>query len=157
MLLYEAMKGDDALVRYIALGVFAGLRPTSELVRLEWKDIDLDEGRIYVVSGKTGRARPVPISKNLAAWLDLTPKSKQKGLVAQFSRRAWRRVQKATGVHVGHDVLRHTRCSYRLAELKDPGIVAAEGGHTLAILQRHYANLRIKQAQVDEFWNIMPP
>jgi len=78
-------------------------------------------------------------------------------LAAPFSRRAWRQIQKSADVHVGHDVLRHTRCSYRLALLRDPGIVAAEGGHQLAVLQRHYANLRLTNADVQAFWAIVPP
>lgn len=156
-LLETALQESPSLTSYIALGVFAGLRPLSELVWVKWEDIDFAEKKIFVVSRKTGRARPVPISDNLAAWLALTPKEKRTGLAAPFSRRAWRQIQKSAEVHVGHDVLRHTRCSYRLALLRDPGIVAAEGGHQLAVLQRHYANLRIKEEECAEFWGIMPP
>ena len=156
-LLDTALRESPSLTSYIALGVFAGLRPLSELVWVKWEDIDFPEKKIFVISRKTGRARPVPISDNLAAWLSLTPKEKRTGLAAPFSRRAWRQIQKSAEVHVGHDVLRHTRCSYRLALLRDPGIVAAEGGHQLAVLQRHYANLRLTNADVQAFWAIVPP
>ena len=146
----------EGMELYVAVGVFAGLRPQSEMPWLDWGDVDFADGKLFVTSRKTGRTRPVPISGNLRAWLQEVPKGRRKGRVAAFSRRAWRRVQADAGVEVGHDVLRHTRCSYRLAELRDPGIVAAEGGHSLPVLQRHYANLRLKDAAVRRFWGIRP-
>ena len=156
-ILDTALENAPALVPWLAIALFGGLRPESELAHLQWKDIAIDEKRIYVLSRKTLRARPVPISSNLAAWLAMTPPANRIGRAAPFSRRAWRRIQDKAKVEVGHDVLRHTRVSYRLAMVKDPGIVAAEGGHTLSILQRHYANLRIKEEEMREFWSIVPP
>jgi integrase len=153
----ETLRLASALVPYLALAVFAGLRQESELGHLQWEDIDMEDRRIYCLSLKTGRARPVPISDNHHAWLSMVPESRRTGKAAPFSRSAWRRIQAQAGVPVGHDVLRHTRVSYRLAVVKDPGIVAAEGGHTLSILQRHYANLRIKDAEAEAFWGIVPP
>lgn len=155
-LMAVAWREEPQTVNYFALGVFAGLRPQSELVWVRWEDVDFEDGKIFVVSRKTHQARPVPISDNLRRWLELTPQERRVGLVAPLHRRALWRVMRRAGVAVGHDVLRHTRCSYRLAEVRDPGIVAAEGGHTPAILRRHYANLRIKAADVAEFWGIVP-
>ena len=147
------------MVPYIALGVFAGLRPRAELVWLKWEDIDWEERKIFVTvktARKTHRARPVPMADCLAAWLSLTPESARQGTVAVFSRRHYMKIQAKAGVQVGHDVLRHTRASYRLAEIRDPAIVAYENGHTLAVMQIHYANLRLKDAEVREFWGIVP-
>ncbi len=147
------------MVPYIALGVFAGLRPCAELVWLNWWDIDWEDKKIFVTvktSRKTHRARPIPMADCLAAWLALTPEGERKGPVAVFSRRHYMKIQAKAGVQVGHDVLRHTRASYRLAEIRDPAIVAYENGHTLAVMQVHYANLRLKDAEVREFWGIVP-
>ncbi len=147
------------MVPYIALGVFAGLRPRAELVWLKWEDIDWEERKIFVTvktARKTHRARPVPMADCLAAWLSLTPESARQGTVAVFSRRHYMKIQAKAEVQVGHDVLRHTRASYRLAEIRDPAIVSHENGHSLAVMQVHYANLRLKDAQVREFWGIFP-
>ena len=92
----------------------------------------------------------------LAAWLSLTPAAARKGPVAKFNRRHYWKIQEAAKVDVGSDVLRHTRASYRLAEIRDPGIVAWENGHSLPVMQLHYANLRLKDAEVREFWGIVP-
>lgn len=158
-LLEEARKVDAGMMRYIALGVFAGLRPCGELRGVQWEDIDFEDKKIFVrvkTARKTHRARPVPMADCLAAWLELTPESERRGPVARYSRRHYMKIQERAEVSVGHDVLRHTRCSYRLAEIRDPAIVAHENGHTLAVMQVHYANLRLKDAQVREFWGIVP-
>ena len=186
-LMGRAEKHAPALVPYLAIGLFAGLRPMNELRGLDWKrDIDLAGGNITVrrASSKTNRARLVPISPNLRAWLETVPPSRRTGRIF-FSRRLldWiagkeprqdRRIQcpgkikrkaEAEGkktrmefepIPWGQDILRHTRTSYRLAETKNAPLVAEEGGHTLAIMPQHYANRTIRAAEVEAFWNIMP-
>jgi integrase len=54
----------------IVLGLFAGLRPESEVWRLKWEDIDMDERLIDVAHSKnTAGHRYVRIEDNLAEWL----------------------------------------------------------------------------------------
>ncbi len=185
-LMRRAEKHAPALVPYLAIGLFAGLRPMNELRGLDWQDIDLEGGNITVrrASSKTNRARLVPISPNLRAWLETVPPSRRTGSI-YYSRRLldWiagkeprqdrriaepgkiKRKAKADGkktrmefepIPWGQDILRHTRTSYRLAETKNAPLVAEEGGHTLAIMRQHYANRTIRAADVELFWNILP-
>jgi len=158
----------------------------NELRGLDWRDIDLEGGNITVrrASSKTNRARLVPISPNLRAWLETVPPSRRKGGI-YYSRRLldWiagkeprqdrriaepgkiKRAAKKKGkktrmefepIPWGQDILRHTRTSFRLAQTQNAPMVAEEGGHTLAIMRQHYVNRTIRAAEVDAFWNILP-
>ena len=69
--LEKLLKGAPAdLVPVLAIGAFAGLR-TSELLRLEWNEVDLERGLIEVKAdkAKSARRRLVKIEPNLRAWL----------------------------------------------------------------------------------------
>lgn len=157
-LLRAALRFAPGMTLYFAIGLFAGLRPVRELAGLRWEDVDLPGRRLYVPCGraKTGRARAVPVSDNLAAWLDAVPAERRSGPVAPFSRAAFRRCVAAAGIAWTPDVMRHTRVSYRLALGIDSATVAAEGGHSADVMRRHYANLRIPPADVASFWGIVP-
>lgn len=89
----RAMQEEPALVPYLAIGIFAGLRPENELGRLDWSKINLDSRNITVqgANAKTRKKRLAPISDNLAAWLETVPKSKRTGKIYYY-RRALRRV-----------------------------------------------------------------
>lgn len=181
-LMSRAEKHAPALVPYLAIGLFAGLRPMNELRGLDWRDIDLDGGTVTVrrASSKTNRARLVPISPNLRAWLETVPPSRRTGQIF-YSRRLldWlagkkprrdRRIKnpgkiKQSGaikridfapLPWGQNILRHTRTSFRLAQTNNAALTAEEGGHTAAIMKQHYANRTIRPADVAAFWNILP-
>jgi len=157
-LLKTAMEEDPGMVLYFAVGLFGGLRPVRELAGLDWADVDMTEKRIYVPYGraKTGRARIVPISRNLAAWLSRVPRSERHGRVSAFTRERFRRVVEASGLQWETNWMRHTRVSYRLAQTRNPVLVAAEGGHTQDVMHRHYANLRLRASEVSAFWGLTP-
>ena len=157
-LLRTAQREEPGMALYFAVGLFAGLRPSRELAGLEWADVDLDGRRIYVPYGraKTGRARIVPISNNLAAWLGKVPRKERAGKVSKFSRATFRKVVEAWGGGWETNLMRHTRVSYRLSQTRNPVMVAAEGGHTQDVMHRHYANLRIPAGDVSRFWRIGP-
>lgn len=157
-LLRAAQRLAPDMAVYFAVGLFAGLRPARELAGLRWEDVDLPGRRLYVPCGraKTGRARAVPVSDNLAAWLDAVPAERRRGPVAAFSRAAFRRCVAAAGIAWTPDIMRHSRVSYRLAQGIAPSTVAAEGGHTADVMRRHYANLRIPPADVARFWALTP-
>lgn len=157
-LLRAVLATEPGMVPYFAVGLFAGLRPVRELAGLVWDDVALAERRIYVPWGraKTGRARIVPISSNLAAWLSLVPREERHGRVAKFTREGFRRVVEAWGGDWSMNLMRHTRVSYRLAQCRNPVLVASEGGHTPEVMHRHYANLRIPAGSVRSFWSLTP-
>ncbi len=91
--LRAAQEREPRLVAFLAVGMFAGLRPQNELARLNWSDINLETGKITVTrsTSKTDRVRHVEIQPNLRAWLESVPKARRKGLVYS-SRRALFRV-----------------------------------------------------------------
>lgn len=62
-LLSELTKDEPGLRRAYALGGYAGLR-ISEVANLDWKDVDIDSRRIYVI-GKGNKERKVPINTSL--------------------------------------------------------------------------------------------
>jgi len=61
-------KSSPDMLPYWAIGLFAGLRP-SEIRKLDWSGVDLDEALITVRPTKTGRKRFVKIQPNFNACL----------------------------------------------------------------------------------------
>src|SRR5207249_11875768 len=55
---------------YLALGAFTGMR-TSEILRLDWSQVNFERGHITVApeKAKTATRRLVPIQPNLMQWL----------------------------------------------------------------------------------------
>lgn len=89
----RVLQMEPRLVPYLAIGIFAGLRPENELGRLDWDKINL-KSRTITVEGKnakTRKRRSVPISDNLAAWLEAVPEAERTGKI-YFYRRSLRRV-----------------------------------------------------------------
>jgi len=122
---------SDKLVPYLAIGAFAGLRQ-CEVARLDWSNVSIKERQIYVPvkaakGGDAKRARCVPMSENLAAWL--ARHEKRNGPICPLANitnalhRAAKRARMANWVHNG---LRHSFCSYRLAQVKNVAQVAFE-------------------------------
>ena len=89
----RALQMEPQLVPYLAIGIFAGLRPENELGRLDWSKINLASRKIIVEAknAKTKKKRLVPISENLAAWLETVSEAERKGQIYYY-RRALRRV-----------------------------------------------------------------
>ena len=128
----------------VAIGAFAGVR-TAEIMRLEWRDADLSGGYIHIAAAqaKTASRRLVPVVPNLAKWL--APYAKQNGLIWKGDRHkmdvARAATAKAAGVAWKHNALRHSFCSYRLAEVQSAAQVALEAGNSPAMVFRHYREL----------------
>src|ERR1035441_3491487 len=61
---------EPALVPFLAIGAFAGLRH-AEIQRLDWSEVRLDENLIEIKASKakTASRRLVPIVPNLKQWL----------------------------------------------------------------------------------------
>lgn len=91
--LRAAQEREPRLVAFLAVGIFAGLRPQNELTRLDWSDINLETGKIKVTrsTSKNDRVRYVDIQPNLKAWLKSVPGAQRKGRL-YFNRRALFRV-----------------------------------------------------------------
>lgn len=143
---------DEDLLPVVALGLFAGLR-VSEVVRLDWADIDRRERYVRVRSGKTSKSRRiVPICDTLDAWLE-----NGQGRVCErpdplyYFRRDWL----ATGRKWPKNGLRHSFASYHLAAHQNVSLLAEQLGNSPEIIRRHYAQV-VTASQAAKFWAIRP-
>ena len=146
-----------ALVPFIAIGAFAGLRP-GELTRLSWDEIDLEANLIEVKArkSKTARRRHIKIQPNLAKWL--TGHAKATGQVAPINLRKGTKLarEKAGISDWPNNALRHGFASYHLAKFHDAAALALEMGHTDSdMLFAHYRQL-VKPKDAARYWNIVP-
>ena len=144
---------DGAMVPYLAIGIFAGLRPERELTGLGAADIRLGHGVIHVGSGssKLRAQRLVPIEPNLTRWLMAYPL----GRSVHYSRRALAAIRKAAGAAWSPDIMRHTFASYWLAKHKDIAQLAEVMQSSPKTIRRHYRNL-VLPADAERFWQITP-
>ena len=151
---------EPEILPAIALGLFAGLRPESEVWRLDWSHIDLETGLIDVAADRTKSARNrwVKISPNLIEWL--LPHQQRAGAVAPTGDKynyMLRRARAAAGIKKWpHDALRHTFASMHFANFKNIADTASELGHTnVKTLLDHYRE-RVKPAEAAKYWGIKP-
>jgi integrase len=146
------------MVAFFAIGAFAGLRH-SEIDRLDWKQVDLDDGFIEVLPTEGTKAeerrRLVPIKPNLKAWL-LTVR-KDSGPVCRYesSTKQMYKVANGAGVVWLHNALRHSCISYKVAESGDVARVADESGNSVGVIKSNYLR-RFKPALAADWFTIMP-
>jgi integrase len=154
-LLNTAAAKWPAMVPYLAIGFFAGLRST-EIDGLRWQSIDFQRRQILVsaATAKKRRTRYVKMEPALSAWL--ADHRETEGPIF-YSRRYMRRVEEQGGVKVPHNGARHSFGSYHLAAFEDAGRTAAQMGHTddHAMLFNHYRAL-VKPSEAREYWKIKP-
>lgn len=142
----------------IALMLFAGVRP-HETTRLDWADIDMDEGNVLVrnTKAKTDRSRYFQMPDTLKAWLEQVPPAEREGPIVPPS---WKRVigliRKKTGISEERDVMRKTFATAHLGCFKDVNLTRSIMGHEVGdVLFQHYRGL-MKPKDAAEFWKILP-
>jgi integrase len=169
---------DERIVPALAIGAFAGLRPESEIVPLQWEDINLDKvldedkstkkkpvyksfGWINVKRSKNRQSlRHVPISENLHDWL-IERKPAQGGPVVPVAANYLHElrqtaVEDAKIKKYPHDGLRHSFGSYHRALHMDDGRTASLMGHTnIRTFRIHYCH-SLPPGAADAYWNIFP-
>ena len=153
-LLRYTQEHEAAMIPYLALCMFAGIRP-SEVQRLEWRDIDLDKRSIYI-SGKVSKTKTerfVEVSANLLEWL--LPYRQESNTVF-FSRVRFDRIRRKTAIPWAEDCLRHSFGSYHLAMYDNAGKTALQMGHrTVDTLFEHYRRA-VQKKDAEAFWSIKP-
>jgi integrase len=156
----------------IALGLFAGLRPESEIWRLSWEEINFDERLIDVAHSKNiAGHRYVKIEDNLTQWL--LPYSENHGPICLQDEPYFRRLREtreraiqkleAQGLFAGNlqtwpnDCLRHCYASYHCTYFGDSRRTSQEMGHSgdLTWFNYHYRN-RVKPPDALAFWKLAP-
>lgn len=158
---------DERFLAFVALGGFAGLR-SIEILRLEWEDVWFEKGFIEVgrEKSKTATRRLVPICPALAAWIK--PLAKESGPILPDIRnevhftRLFHAAKETLNDEAGkprvklvHNGLRHSFCSYRMAETKSAAQVALEAGNSPKMLFEHYREL-VTEAEAKEWFGLTP-
>ena len=153
-----------AFVPALAIQLFAGLR-SAEVERLDWSAVHLTEAFIELGTEmtKTASRRTVPISTNLAKWLET--RAKKSGKVwphahdafydAQQDTATATKTKKLPAVDWKHNAARHSFISYRLAQTQDAAKVAAEAGNSVSMIHKHYKQL-VRPADAVAWWAISP-
>jgi integrase len=148
----------------LAIGGLAGLR-SSEIERLDWTEVRLDERFIEIKKGKTKTAsrRLVPVVESLAEWL--APLAKHHGPVWPHAHDSFYDAQQATAASTAtegrgavvwkQNALRHSFISYRLAAVQDVNQVALESGNSPGMIHKHYKQL-VSGAEGGKWFAIRP-
>ena len=148
------------LVPYVALCLFAGIRPgwkegEGEISRFSADFISMDDGLIRMPgrATKTGKPRDVRIRPNLRAWLNEYPISDYPILCVNFRKRL-----KHLREHfeLGHDVLRHTCISMLVTDTRSVSDAALQAGNTENIIWANYLRLGVTKTEARAFWSIRP-
>lgn len=157
-LLHHAESHATDMVAFLSIGAFAQLRH-AEINRLEWPQIDLDDGFIEVLpiegTKSDERRRLVPIKPNLKAWL--LRYRKESGPVCPFlnTTKQLLKLSAAAGIKWKKNALRHSCISYRVAESGDVARVAEESGNSVAVIRTNYLR-RVKPAEAEKWFKIAP-
>ena len=142
---------------YIALAGFTGAR-RSEILRMTWRDVwrVQDHVELEAEKTKTQKRRHVPIQPVLFEWLK--PYRRKQGAI-------WKRTNGAFNYALvtlmkkcnlkGHNLLRHSYASYRLAQIHDAPKVAYELGNSPEKLFSNYNKL-VSPQEADAWFSIMP-
>lgn len=160
-LLGSTVETRPELLPYIALGMFAGLRPSelhgekTDHPPLDWSKIDFERKIITVDARqtKTRDGRRVEMSNNLVNWL--LPYRQDSGPIF-YTRTALAAVVEKAGIPFPKDVLRHTCGTYMYASRQHEGQVAVMLGDTIKTVKRHYVNPMVDKADADKFWALAP-
>ncbi len=154
--LLEAAEAHEkgVLVPYVAVCLFAGLRP-NEAMRLQWSQVNLadKEIRLEGKQTKTGRPRVVTICPTLHAWLKAYENKPfwPKDLSYDFRKvRAAAKIKKWP-----NDVMRHTAISHYFRQTGSYGQTAEQFGNSEAIIKAHY-QARVSSEDTRKFFALKP-
>lgn len=133
---YVEEQHEARLVPFVALALFAGIRPTwpdGEISRLREESF-IWEAKIIRLAGvdtKTGKPREVAISDNLLAWLTAYP-IKDFPIIPPNFRKLYLALRKR--FDLGYDVLRHTYCSMLVGVDNSVAKAALQAGNSESVL-----------------------
>jgi len=166
-MLNDALENDLALLPFLVLGFFCGIRPDGELQKLEWSDMLFEEKTVVIRPevSKTRRRRFPKLSETTQSWLDayrlrggimegrivpVTP-----SVLRSKRRRNWSAAagEKLKWIQQG---MRHTFCSNWLALHKDVNQLVLQSGHdSVDTMWRNY-HKGVTEKEAKKFWSIRP-
>lgn len=162
-LIHAAQAEDPALVPYLAIRAFTGIRD-SEINRMDWTNVKLEQGQIEVPASAAKRTRGrrgnmlrrlVPIQTNLRAWLEGC--RNQSGSICQYQncQRIARKLAKKSRIKWVHNGMRHSYGSCRVALTKNYPLVAYEMGNSVEVIKRHYDQV-VSENDAQKWFSIVP-
>lgn len=157
-LLNSAAADAPLLIPYLAIGLFAGLRP-GELMRIKASSLMGDHIRLSGEDTKTADARTVKIRPNLTQWLAAYPPKAFIAPIRSTSKmlKAIAELAKKAKVAIPKDGLRHSFATYAYELEKNASAIASEMGHAgTDVFFRHYRALA-RPGDGERFFSIAPP
>ncbi|MEE4210107.1 MAG: tyrosine-type recombinase/integrase, partial [Parvularcula sp.] len=144
----------------LALMLFSGIRPGGEITRLDWNDIDVEAGTVFVSNrkSKVDRSRFFNMPSTLRAWLETIPPEQRQGdIVPPNWNKVWKVIRREAGIaHSGQDQLRKTFASAHLQHFGDVNATRSIMGHEAGdVLFTNYRGL-MRPADAAAFWQILP-
>jgi integrase len=149
------------LLACVILGLWCGLRPEAELKRLDWSDVNIDEGFVNIHDDwkvKIGRHVTIPeCAKNL-----LHKCTRKKGAIInpRNFRKRWDWLRQTADVMNSwdSDIMRHTFASMHYGLNGDKQKIINELGHCNDSMLRHYINHGAKmKSRANEFFSFTAP
>ncbi len=152
----EEFKGG-IMVNFFAATLFAGIRPDlkdGEISKIKPEHFDLDHGQINLPAwvSKIGETRTITIQPNYRRWLEKYPLDRFP-IIPPNARKL--RLEMRKEFKLGHDVLRHTFCSFLYSKTKDLGDTAMQAGNSADMIRTHYTSYK-QPDEVAKFWAIEP-
>ena len=167
-ILLHSLNNDLDLLPFLVLGLFCGIRPDGELQKLEWSAVRFDGDKPQVVIppevSKMKRRRFVDLSPNAVTWLEAYRRDggSMEGKIVPFGFNVLRKKRRKNQAEakIGRWIqqgMRHSFCTYWLAQHKDVNQLVLQSGHTDAdTMWRHY-HRGVTEAEARKFWSIVPP
>ncbi len=154
---------DHFMQCHIMFGAFGGLR-TSEVMRMRWEDVRLDEGQFYIKGTKNSHAeRWVKLTPPLMDFCkqllesDNPPKGLvMGGMVAKTRNDKLMKLKKASSVKIPRNALRHSFGSHHLVHYEKADTTATEMGHVGPQQTFRAYRKAVLKSQAAEFFAIRP-
>ena len=153
-LITTTLKHDPELIPYLTVGIFGGLRPSSEIPTVKSSHFHFQQKQLYVNSPKVKKERFVPLSDNLIEWLTLYP-IKNDSLIVTNHRSRFNRIKKQSGVKWSPDLMRHSFGSYFMGKNQNIYSCSEGMGNSPSVIKRFYQR-PILSDDVERFWELSP-
>lgn len=140
-------------LKFIALQLFGGMRPTEAL---RFRDSQVVDGHIRIEGrqSKTGRPRTIEADPVLLAWLKVSGEGPVSNW--QKSRLLWDGLKrKAKLARWIPDGLRHTAISHHFRRSGSYGLTAEWAGNSEPVIRAHY-QARTTAADSERYWALFP-
>jgi len=138
---------DKRILPVVLIALFTGMR-RGEILKLKWKDIDLENNIIYLKETKSGKGRVIPIMPQLKELLLRLKKDSISDEDRVFNvpyitlRRYFQKaLVKANISNFRFHDLRHTFASYFIMATNDLSALQQILGHSTPIMTQRYAHL----------------